>query len=200
MIIVQYGLTQADYDRMVAMQDGLCTICERRPRAKLCVDHCHATLRLRFLLCNNCNTGFGYFEENPRLLRRPPTMPSSGERCSWRPLPSGWSLTQNLASVPAAIGGRRLSRVALPAPARFARHARPARARPRSLSHCPPPSRDKRDTHASLAEDAVPLSHSLVAIRGTPASPGEEPVPLSHSLVATRGTPASPAEDVGVHP
>jgi hypothetical protein len=65
-----YGLTQTDYDFMVAAQRGLCAICERRPRTKLCVDHCHTTRRLRFLLCNKCNTGFGQFEEDPRLLRR----------------------------------------------------------------------------------------------------------------------------------
>jgi hypothetical protein len=65
-----YGLTQADYDRMVAMQDGLCAICERRPRTKLCVDHCHTTRWLRFLLCNNCNSGLGHFNDDPRLLRR----------------------------------------------------------------------------------------------------------------------------------
>src|SRR5260370_20980099 len=46
----KYRLTQADYDRMVAMQNGLCAICERRPQAKLCVGHCPATHRLRFPL------------------------------------------------------------------------------------------------------------------------------------------------------
>jgi len=65
-----YGLTQADYDRLVAAQNGLCAICERRPPVKLCVDHCHATRRLRFLLCNKCNSGLGCFEDDPDLLRR----------------------------------------------------------------------------------------------------------------------------------
>jgi hypothetical protein len=65
-----YGLTQADYDFMVAAQGGLCAICERKPSQKLCVDHCHATRRLRFLLCPRCNTGLGYFDDDPRLLRR----------------------------------------------------------------------------------------------------------------------------------
>src|SRR5262249_3856071 len=65
-----YGLTQADYDFMAAAQKGLCAICEERPQAKLCVDHCHATRRLRFLLCNDCNSGLGYFKDDPRRLRR----------------------------------------------------------------------------------------------------------------------------------
>jgi hypothetical protein len=65
-----YGLTQADYDFMVAAQGGLCAICERKPQQKLCVDHCHATRRLRFLLCTRCNVGLGSFDDDPRLLRR----------------------------------------------------------------------------------------------------------------------------------
>jgi len=65
-----YGLTQADYDLMVAAQNGLCAICERRPSGRLCVDHDHATRWLRFLLCRKCNIGFGHFDEDPRLLRR----------------------------------------------------------------------------------------------------------------------------------
>jgi hypothetical protein len=65
-----YGLTQADYDLMLAAQNGLCAICERKPDTKLCVDHCHATRQLRFLLCGKCNVGFGQFNEDPRVLRR----------------------------------------------------------------------------------------------------------------------------------
>jgi hypothetical protein len=65
-----YGLTQADYDLMAAAQNGLCAICERNPSARLCVDHCHATHQLRFLLCRRCNAGLGQFHEDPRLLRR----------------------------------------------------------------------------------------------------------------------------------
>src|SRR5882757_5045674 len=65
-----YGLTQADYDFLAAAQGGLCAICERKPRRKLCADHDHSTRQLRFLLCNNCNIGFGYFGEDPDVLRR----------------------------------------------------------------------------------------------------------------------------------
>jgi hypothetical protein len=65
-----YGLSQADYDFMVVAQNGLCAICERKPDSKLCVDHCHATRRLRFLLCHKCNAGLGHFDDDPRLLRR----------------------------------------------------------------------------------------------------------------------------------
>ena len=63
-----YGLTQADYDLLAAAQNGVCAICERKPRGKLCVDHDHATRQLRFLLCRSCNIGFGHFGDNAQVV------------------------------------------------------------------------------------------------------------------------------------
>jgi Recombination endonuclease VII len=64
-----YGLTTADYEAMVARQDGLCAVCRRRPVKRLCVDHSHETKMLRSLLCHGCNRGLGDFEDNPEFLR-----------------------------------------------------------------------------------------------------------------------------------
>jgi hypothetical protein len=64
-----YGLTPADYDAMLARQDGLCAVCRRRPITRLCVDHSHDTRMLRSLLCRRCNAGLGNFDDNPDLLR-----------------------------------------------------------------------------------------------------------------------------------
>jgi len=44
-----YGITLAEYHAMVARQDGLCALCERRPVEKLCLDHCHDMQMLRML-------------------------------------------------------------------------------------------------------------------------------------------------------
>ena len=69
----QYGLTPEDYDRMLAEQGGGCAICDTTEpghgKAVFCVDHDHATLRVRGLLCQDCNQGLGRFgDDSARLL------------------------------------------------------------------------------------------------------------------------------------
>lgn len=70
----RYGLTIEDYDRMNREQGGLCAICLQTPRHSdgrpLFVDHCHATNKVRGLLCNTCNQAIGLMRENPLVLRR----------------------------------------------------------------------------------------------------------------------------------
>jgi len=49
------GVTDADYDRMLAAQDGMCAIpaCLRTPKTRrFHVDHDHATGQVRGLLCH----------------------------------------------------------------------------------------------------------------------------------------------------
>lgn len=64
----RYGLTQADYDTMLAEQGGVCWICGTG--GKLHVDHDHDTGKVRGLLCPDCNVGLGYFKDSPVALRR----------------------------------------------------------------------------------------------------------------------------------
>lgn len=73
----RYGITIADYDRMSADQEGRCPICgesdfpiDKRTGKKyeLAVDHCHATGKVRSLLCPKCNNGLGCFRDRPDLL------------------------------------------------------------------------------------------------------------------------------------
>jgi hypothetical protein len=71
----RYGLTDADYERMLKEQGGGCGGCGKPPsiigRQKvLCIDHCHLTNEVRGLLCVRCNTLLGVLEQNPGLIKK----------------------------------------------------------------------------------------------------------------------------------
>lgn len=63
-----YGLTLAQWDRMVLRQEGRCAICEVAT-PDLHVDHCHATGKVRALLCANCNRALGLFKDDAAVMR-----------------------------------------------------------------------------------------------------------------------------------
>ena len=63
-----YGLSDEDYDTLLAKQGGACAICRRRPRGRLCVDHCHLTGMVRGLLCRKCNLGLGCLVDDAASL------------------------------------------------------------------------------------------------------------------------------------
>jgi hypothetical protein len=59
-LIRKYGVTQADYDMMFSAQGGGCAVCKKAQARAFDVDHCHATGRVRGLLCTNCNRMIGH--------------------------------------------------------------------------------------------------------------------------------------------
>lgn len=70
----KYGVTLADYDRMLADQGGCCAIC-RKPEVQqfkgvFHVDHDHATGAVRGLLCRGCNHMLGVVGDDPAILAR----------------------------------------------------------------------------------------------------------------------------------
>lgn len=71
----KYGITLADYAELLKRQGGCCAICRRsEPASKtLDVDHCHATGRVRGLLCTSCNRMIGHSFDNPETLARAAT-------------------------------------------------------------------------------------------------------------------------------
>ena len=65
----KYGLAPEHVDEMNEAQDGRCLLCDSTTRT-LVVDHCHATGRVRGLLCRSCNTIVGQVEMSPLLIER----------------------------------------------------------------------------------------------------------------------------------
>ena len=66
-------LYRADYDEVLTAQSGVCAICHRPEFRKirsdgitrrLAIDHDHKTNKLRGLLCGDCNTGLGLFQDD----------------------------------------------------------------------------------------------------------------------------------------
>ncbi len=66
----RYGITVDDYERMFYDQGGVCAICETPKAETLSVDHCHTTLKVRGLLCNQCNRGMGLLGDDVDNLAR----------------------------------------------------------------------------------------------------------------------------------
>jgi hypothetical protein len=67
-----HGIDEVQYEAMVTAQNGACAICQGKPRGRktrLCVDHCHASGRIRGLLCDACNRAIGLLGDDPVRLR-----------------------------------------------------------------------------------------------------------------------------------
>lgn len=64
----KYGLQPGEYAQMLAAQNNRCAICGLPGNKPLHVDHCHASGKVRELLCDLCNRGLGYFQDEPSRL------------------------------------------------------------------------------------------------------------------------------------
>jgi hypothetical protein len=64
----RYGIGQADVDRMLAEQGGVCACCDKPDPEH--VDHDHATGEVRGMLCFNCNQALGNVRDNMHTLGR----------------------------------------------------------------------------------------------------------------------------------
>lgn len=73
-ILKQYGITIADYEKMLLEQNNRCAICKTDSPASpdlktsFHVDHCHRTGVVRGLLCFRCNSAIGKLGDDPDLL------------------------------------------------------------------------------------------------------------------------------------
>ena len=73
----RYNISLNDFNKLFQKQNGVCAICGKPELSTNCkgkirnlsVDHNHKTGQVRGLLCGNCNTGFGSFQENISILK-----------------------------------------------------------------------------------------------------------------------------------
>jgi recombination endonuclease VII len=66
------GLTLDQVERLDRAAEGKCQTCGEGPKGArkfLCIDHDHATGRIRGLLCNSCNRILGLVKDSPERLR-----------------------------------------------------------------------------------------------------------------------------------
>lgn len=70
--LARYGLTRVAFADLLLQQNGKCAICYQpyHPKRKLHVDHCHATGKVRGLLCGGCNIGLGHFCDDTSRMER----------------------------------------------------------------------------------------------------------------------------------
>jgi hypothetical protein len=67
----KYGLTIEQRDAMISAQDSKCKTCgSGSPGNRLgwVVDHCHATNKVRGILCHDCNLALGHVKDDVAIL------------------------------------------------------------------------------------------------------------------------------------
>lgn len=74
-LLRDFGITLNVYEQLSKAQGGVCAICKRTEIVrrggvvkKMAVDHCHSSNAVRGLLCQACNTGLGYFEDDAERM------------------------------------------------------------------------------------------------------------------------------------
>lgn len=72
-----YKISLEEYEKMLKQQNNCCKICNinigtlhNKRKKNFCVDHCHSTGKIRGLLCDSCNKGIGFFNDNTSLLEK----------------------------------------------------------------------------------------------------------------------------------
>jgi hypothetical protein len=66
----KYGITLEQYDVLMSSQYGRCPICSvELATTNADLDHCHATGRVRGILCHNCNVAIGLLKDNADLCK-----------------------------------------------------------------------------------------------------------------------------------
>ena len=68
-----YGLSLAQYNKMIAQQNNKCCICKTAftidKKNSIHIDHDHESGKVRGILCSHCNVLLGYAREDISILR-----------------------------------------------------------------------------------------------------------------------------------
>jgi hypothetical protein len=76
-LLRNFNITLEEYNSLKTQQNNRCAICDKEESSihkktgkikDLAVDHCHKTGKIRGLLCWQCNTSLGKFEDSIELL------------------------------------------------------------------------------------------------------------------------------------
>lgn len=72
MLLNSYGITNKIYSKILESQGGGCALCNRKPAEGryLHVDHCHKELKIRGILCHQCNWYMGTVDSDPSIIDR----------------------------------------------------------------------------------------------------------------------------------
>ena len=67
----RWGMTAEEYEAKLIAQGNKCGICETtEPKGGWHLDHDHTTGKIRKFLCNVCNRGLGYFQDDEEILMK----------------------------------------------------------------------------------------------------------------------------------
>lgn len=75
-LLAYYGISLAEYEKMLDLQNGACAICGKRETVRvrngtirhMAVDHDHKTGKIRGLLCSRCNPMLGLAKDDSNTL------------------------------------------------------------------------------------------------------------------------------------
>ena len=72
--VKEYGITPDEWDAMFSQQHHKCAICggddPQKSGQDWSTDHCHATGKVRGILCHPCNLMLGYARDNSHTLAK----------------------------------------------------------------------------------------------------------------------------------
>lgn len=63
-----WKMTDGQLEKLYIEHNHLCAICQHKK--VLVIDHDHKTNKIRGLLCNECNTGLGFFQDKIQFLEK----------------------------------------------------------------------------------------------------------------------------------